>query len=108
MLSSSRRMRSFSSGPSSSRASRATCSTSFSEILGSLMTVLHLLEVRVLERQALAPDAGEVHGRDHLVTRALEAHEEALAPARMAQLCAEPEREVVRRFGLGRGDGGPP
>src|SRR3989442_15681992 len=40
-----------------------------------------LLQLRVLERQALAPDAGEVHGRDHLVALALEAYQEAFSPA---------------------------
>src|SRR5215471_19354423 len=103
MPSSSRRMRSFSSGARDSRASRATCSTSSRVIRGSLMTssrrASELLEVRVLERQPLAPDAGEVHRGDDVVALPGEPDEEPLAPPRVAELGAEPEREVVAGVG---------
>src|SRR3972149_11125019 len=101
MLSSSRRMRSLSASDSSSRASRATCSTSFSEIFGS--ATLDLLQVRVLKREPLAPDAGEMHGRDHVRTLALDADPQALAPARGAGLRAQPAREVLRPARRGGG-----
>ena len=95
-------MRSFSSSAERSRASRATCSTSFIVILGSAIG-LQLLEVRVLERQALAADAGEVHGGDDVAALALDADEQPLAPARVAELGADAEREiVVRRVAAGR------
>src|SRR5213594_474330 len=62
---------------------------------------LDLLEVRVLQRQALAADAREVDGGDHVAPLALQADEEPLAIARVAQLGAEAEREVFA--GVGRG-----
>src|SRR5919204_4328974 len=100
MPSSSRRMRSLSASVSSSRASRATCSTSFSVILGSVM-LPDLLELRVLERQTLAADAGEVHREDHVAALPLEPDEPAFAPARMTQLGAQAEGELIAALGLG-------
>src|SRR5262249_14211894 len=69
-------------------------------------TTSDLLQVRILERQPLASDAGEPHGRDHLVALALETYQQALAVAGVAQLGAQAKREVVGRVGLDRSAGG--
>src|SRR3989442_13294647 len=63
---------------------------------------LELLEVRVFERQALAAHAGEVHGGDDVAAFSLDADEEPLAPARVTELRAHAERQVVVHGGRGR------
>ncbi len=74
------------------------------EVLGVRVCVatLELFEVRVLEGQALAADAGEMDGGDDVGALALDADEESLAPARVAQLGAHAEGQVVV-LGLGGG-----
>src|SRR5262245_40448786 len=79
MPSSSSRIRSLSSGERSRRARRATCSTSARVIRRSATS--DLLEMGVLQRQALAAHAREVDGGDHVFPLALQAHEEPLAVA---------------------------
>src|SRR5262249_20247860 len=103
MPSSSRRMLSFSASESASRARRATCSTSCIVIFGSGIG-LEFLEVRVLEGEALAADAGEVHGGDDIAAFPLDADQESLAPARVTELGADAERQVVGHGGGRRGD----
>src|SRR6202035_852485 len=106
MPSSSLRIRSFSGADSSSRASRATCSTSTIVIFGAPAT-LDLLQMRVLQRETLAAHAGEVDGGDHVRALALHPDPQALGPPRVAQLGAQAEREVVPAVRLGRrGHGG--
>src|SRR5262245_58186160 len=61
-----------------------------------------LLEVGVLERQALAADTGEVHCRDDVGAFALEADEQPLAPTGVAQLGAEAKRKVIGGLGGNR------
>src|SRR5216684_834328 len=102
MPSSSRRIFSFSASVKARRARRATCSTSARVIFGSpiFCDTLELFEVRVLEGQALAADAGEMDGGDDVGALALDADEESLAPARVAQLGAHAEGQVVV-LGLG-------
>src|SRR5262249_60409440 len=58
---------------SARRDSRATCSTSCREIM------LELLQLRVLQRQALAADAGEPDRHDDVTAVALHADYHALA-----------------------------
>src|SRR5262245_31530996 len=102
MPSSSRRMRSFSASVSVSRESLATWSTSFMLIFASA-TALELLQVGVLKGEALATDARKVHGGDHVVAFPLDAHEQAFAPARVAELGADAEGQVVILHGGHRG-----
>src|SRR5205823_8738533 len=71
------RMRSSSASFSARRERRATCSTSCREI------TLELLQLRVLQRQPLAADAGEADRHDRVAAVALHAHHHALAEARM-------------------------
>src|SRR6266481_8895437 len=104
MPSSSRRMLSFSASESASRARRATCSTSCIVILGS-GTALKFLKMHVFEGEALAADAGKVHGGDDIAAFPLDADQESLAPARVAELGAHPERQIVVHGGGRRGDG---
>src|SRR6266581_7916606 len=106
MPSSSRRMLSFSASESASRARRATCSTSCIVIFGS-GTALEFLQVRVFEGETLAADAGEVHGGDDIAAFPLDADQESLAPARMAELGSHAERQVVVHGGSGRHGDGP-
>src|SRR5262249_7587893 len=97
-------MRSSSASDRASRASRATWRTSSGEIRGSGTS--DLLEMRVLERQALAAHAREVHGGDDVLALALYPHQEALAPSGVAQARAHLEGQALvdlRR----RGRGGP-
>src|SRR6266581_5858481 len=103
MPSSSRRMLSFSASESASRARRATCSTSCIVIFGS-GTALEFLQVRVFEGETLAADAGEVHGGDDIAAFPLDADQESLAPARVAELGSHAERQVVVHGGGLRGD----
>ena len=55
-----------------------------------------------MEGQTLSTDAGEMDGGDHVGALALDADEQALAPARVAQLGADAEGQVIV-FGLGGG-----
>src|SRR5215475_6226640 len=80
------RMRSSSASVSARRDSRATCSTSCREIM------LELLQLRVLQRQALAPDAGEADGHDDVAAVALHAHHHALAESRVPHARADLDR----------------
>src|SRR6187399_2673891 len=80
------RMRSSSASLSARRERRATCSTSCREI------ILELLQIRVLERQALAADAGEPDGHDDIRAVALHADDHALAEARVAHAGAHLDR----------------
>src|SRR5262245_14467441 len=102
MPSSSRRIRSFSASVSVSRESLATWSTSFMLIFASA-TTLELLEVGVLKGETLAADTCEVHGGDHVVAFPLDAHEQAFTPARVAELGADAEGQVVVLDGGHRG-----
>src|SRR5438309_4557479 len=78
-------MRSRSASLRANRASRATCSTSCREI------TLELLQLRVLQREPLAPDAGEAHGHDGVGAVALDADLQALAEAGVAHAGADPD-----------------
>src|SRR5262245_42714924 len=102
MPSSSRRIRSFSASVSVSRESLATWSTSFMLILASA-TALELLQMGVLKGEALAAHACEVHGGDHVVAFSLDAHEQAFAPARVAELGADAEGQIIVLHGGRRG-----
>src|SRR5260370_30098757 len=87
------RMRSSSSSVRCRRANRATCRTSSRLSMGSLQ----LLEMGVLEREALAADAGEADRHDDVGGLALDTDHEALAPAGMAHPRTDLERQVVVR-----------
>ena len=50
----------------------------------------------------LRPTLAKPHGGDHVLAFALDAHHEALAPARVAQPRADPERQVLVHVGGGR------
>ena len=60
---------------------------------------LELLELRVLQRQALPADAREPDRGDRVGPLALQAHEQPLAVAGVAQLGAEAERPVFAGVG---------
>src|SRR5215470_19646038 len=80
------RMRSSSASSSASRANRATCSTSCREIM------LELLQLGVLERQALAADAGEADGHHRVGAITLDADHQPLAEPRVAHAGADADR----------------
>src|SRR5947207_8523349 len=84
------RIFSSSASVSASRASLATCSTSFRSI-----TSVDLFQMRVLHRQALAPDAREAHRHHHVLALALHADHEALAEAIVTHVRADLEGQVV-------------
>src|SRR4030095_2444284 len=100
------RMRSSSASVRARRVRRATCSTSLRSIIGS-----QLLEMSVLHREALAPDAGEADRHDVVAAVALDADNEPLAEARMAHARAHAERQLlgdgVGGGGVGGGGDGP-
>src|SRR5437588_198376 len=72
------------------RASRATCSTSFRSIMR-----VDLLEVRVLQREALAPHAREAHGHHDILTFSLHSDDEAFPESRVPDLGTDFHRKVV-------------
>src|SRR2546430_13271480 len=96
---SSSRMRSSSASVRARRVRRATCSTSLRSITAS-----HLLEVGILDREPLAPDAREPDRHDEVGPIPLDPDHQPLAEARVAYAGPDAERQVLAdRF---RGPGG--
>src|SRR3990170_3050351 len=88
-------MRSSSASLSSSRASRATCSTSCLLIMPAHSSCSELLELGVLERELLPADGGEAHRHERIAAAPLDADHEPLAPAAVADPSADLERQIV-------------
>ena len=59
---------------------------------------LDFLEVRVGEREALAPDAREADGHDDVLPFPLDADQQPFTPPRVSHMSADLERQVLRQL----------